>query len=121
MAALIFTFVKDQEKRVERNSGSCSMLERSRSGGVTRCEEGKRRASDTQTTTSPELTLRTFLTVTKYNLIYKAQIVCVCVCVCVRVWRPRLCPFATEIGMHTRRAQRKVCVKELKIFATVPS
>ena len=48
---------------------------------------------------------------------------CVCVCVCVRVFAfggHLSCPFATEIGTHTRHAQGKVCVKELKKLCTGP-
>ena len=55
------------------------------------------------------------------NLIYKAQIVCLCVCVCVCMFAfggHVFCPFATEIGTHTRHAQGKVCVKELKKLCT---
>ena len=60
------------------------------------------------------------------SLLYKAQIVrrsvCVCVCVCVFAFGGHVfCPFATEIGTHTRHAQGKVCVKKLKNLHRVPS
>ena len=53
-------------------------------------------------------------------LIYKAQIVCLCVCM-FAFGGHVFCPFATEIGTHTRHAQRKVCVKYKKIMHRVPS
>ena len=46
--------------------------------------------------------------------------VCVCVCLCVFAFGGHVfCPFATEIGTHTRHAQRKVCVIDCDID-TVP-
>ena len=44
------------------------------------------------------------------------------VCVCVFTFGSHVfCPFATEIGMHARNAQEKVCVKKLKkIMHQVP-
>ena len=57
------------------------------------------------------------LTLTLYHLIYNSSN-CVCVCVCVFVFCGHVfCSFATKIGTHTRNAQRKVFVKEIKKYA----